>query len=59
MRLSTFNGKTMLYFPVIIGPIALAYNLSGVSNLKLDPATIADIFQGKITTWNAPQIAGG
>jgi len=56
-ELSTFNGKTVLYFPVIIGPIALAYNLSGVSNLKLDPATIADIFQGKITTWNAPQIA--
>ena len=32
-----FKGKTVLYFPVIIGPITMAYNLSGVSNLKLDP----------------------
>src|SRR6202021_135040 len=31
-----FKGKTVLYFPVIIGPITMAYNLSGVSNLKLD-----------------------
>jgi phosphate transport system substrate-binding protein len=54
---ASFNGKTVLYFPVIIGPIALAYNLSGVTNLKLDPATIAGIFQGTITKWNAPQIA--
>jgi phosphate transport system substrate-binding protein len=54
---ASFKGKTVLYFPVIIGPIALAYNLSGVTNLKLDPATIAGIFQGTITKWNAPQIA--
>src|SRR5580658_10802219 len=54
---SLFNGKTVLYFPVIIGPITLAYNLTGVSNLKLDPTTIAGIFQGTITKWNAPQIA--
>jgi phosphate transport system substrate-binding protein len=42
----------VLYFPVIIGPIAMAYNLPGVSNLKLSPATIAGIFSGKIKTWN-------
>jgi phosphate transport system substrate-binding protein len=49
---SLFTGKTVLYFPVIIGPITMSYNLSGVSNLKLSPTVIADIFQGKITTWN-------
>ena len=48
---SQFKG-TVLYFPVVIGPICVAYNLSGVSTLKLTPAVIADIFQGKITTWN-------
>lgn len=53
---SGFAGKTVLYFPVIIGPISMAYNLSGVSNLKLDPKVIADIFQGKIKTWNDPAI---
>jgi phosphate transport system substrate-binding protein len=53
---SGFQGKTVLYFPVIIGPITMSYNLSGVSNLKLDPKVIADIFQGKIKTWNDPAI---
>jgi phosphate transport system substrate-binding protein len=54
---SLFTGKTVLYFPVIIGPITLSYNLSGVTNLKLDPTTIAKIFQGQIKTWNDPAIA--
>jgi phosphate transport system substrate-binding protein len=49
-------GKTVLYFPVQIGPIAMAYNLSGVSNLKLDAATLAGIFQGTIKTWDDPAI---
>jgi phosphate transport system substrate-binding protein len=40
----------------VIGPITLSYNLSGVSDLKLDPTVIADIFDGKITTWNDPAI---
>jgi phosphate transport system substrate-binding protein len=50
-------GKTVLYFPVQIGPIAIAYNVSGVKNLKLDAPTLAGIFQGNIKTWNASQIA--
>ena len=44
--------KTVLYFPVVIGPITLAYNLSGVTNLKLTAPVIAQIFGGKITKWN-------
>ena len=55
-EVSNFKGKTVLYFPVVIGPITMSYNLSGVSNLKLDPAVIADLFQGKITKWNDPAI---
>jgi phosphate transport system substrate-binding protein len=49
---ANFAGKTVLYFPVQIGPIAIAYNLSGVSNLKLDATVLANIFQGKIKTWD-------
>jgi phosphate transport system substrate-binding protein len=49
-------GKTVLYFPVQFGPIAIAYNLSGVTGLKLDPSVIASIFQGTIKTWNDPAI---
>jgi phosphate transport system substrate-binding protein len=49
-------GKTVLYFPVQIGPIAIAYNLSGVTGLKLDAPTLAKIFQGQIKTWDDPAI---
>src|SRR3984885_4441250 len=49
-------GKTILYFPVQVGPIAIAYNLSGVTGLKLDATTLAGIFQGTIKTWDDPAI---
>jgi phosphate transport system substrate-binding protein len=55
---SNFTGKTVLYFPVVIGPITLSYNLSDLSKpLQLSPTVIANIFQGKITTWNNSAIA--
>jgi len=47
----------VLYFPVVIGPITVAYTLSGVSKLQLSAPVIAGIFEGKITTWNNSQIA--
>ena len=54
---STFKG-TVLYFPVVIGPITVSYNLSGLSKpLQLSASTIADIFEAKITTWNNSAIA--
>lgn len=43
--------------PVYVSPIAVAYNLKGVSSLNLAPATVAKIFTGAITTWNDPAIA--
>jgi phosphate transport system substrate-binding protein len=51
-----FKGKKVLYFPVLIGPITVSYNLSGVSKLQLSAPTIASIFQGKITKWDDPAI---
>jgi phosphate transport system substrate-binding protein len=52
-----FKGKTVLYFPVLVGPITVSYNLSGLSKmLQLSPPVIANIFQGKITKWNDPAI---
>ena len=53
---ANFKGKTVLYFPVLVGAITMAYNLSGVSNLKLTPTVISGIFQGQITKWNDPAI---
>jgi phosphate transport system substrate-binding protein len=55
-EVANFKGKTVLYFPVMLGPITMSYNLSGVSNLKLDAPTIAGIFSGTIKTWNDPAI---
>ena len=47
--------------PVYISPIAVVFNLKGVSDagkhINMDAATIAKIFDGKITTWNDPAIA--
>ncbi len=51
-----FKGKTVLYFPVVIGPVTLAYHLSGVPDLDLTPSVIAAIFDGHIKTWDDPAI---
>ena len=55
-EVANFKGKTVLYYPILISPITVSYNLSGVSNLKLDAPVIADIFQGKIMKWSDPAI---
>ena len=46
-----------LQVPVYISPIAVIFNVEGVTDLNLDAATIAGIFKGTITTWNDPAIA--
>jgi phosphate transport system substrate-binding protein len=56
-EVSSFKGKTVLYFPVLVGPITVSFNVPGVKSLKLDAPTIADIFQAKITKWNDSKIA--
>ncbi|MFF3552334.1 phosphate ABC transporter substrate-binding protein PstS [Streptomyces tsukubensis] len=43
--------------PMVGGPVAIGYNLSGVDDLTLDAPTIAKIFNNKITKWNDPAIA--
>lgn len=43
--------------PMAPGPIAVGYNLPGVSNLNLSASTLAKIFSGKIANWNDPAIA--
>jgi phosphate transport system substrate-binding protein len=43
--------------PVYISPIALVYNVKGVTDLNLDAKTIANIFNGSITKWNDAAIA--
>jgi phosphate transport system substrate-binding protein len=47
---------TILQIPWAAGGVALEYHVGGVSSLKLDAATIAGIFAGKIVKWNDPAI---
>ena len=44
--------KNFVYIPLLGGPVTLAYNLPGVTRLNLTPQIIADIYEGRITTWN-------
>jgi len=49
----------LMQFPAIMGGVVPVVNLEGVQpgQLKLTGAVLADIYLGKITKWNAPQIA--
>ncbi len=49
-------GSPAWDLPAVFEPIAVTYNLSAVSSLKLDGPTTAKIFNGGITTWNDPAI---
>jgi len=51
------GASTLVQFPVALGAVAIAYNLPGVQKLQLDGPTLADIFLGKVTKWNDPEIA--
>ena len=51
------SSGPVIQVPDILGGVAVAYNVPGVSaRLKLDGPTLAGIFDGTITTWNASQI---
>jgi phosphate transport system substrate-binding protein len=47
----------LLHVPTVAGAVVVTYNLPGSPSLKLDGPTVADIFQGKVTSWSDPKIA--
>ncbi|OOK78208.1 phosphate-binding protein pstS 2 [Mycobacterium kansasii] len=49
-------GSEAWDLPVVFGPIAVTYNINGVSTLKLDGPTLARIFNGAISKWDDPAI---
>jgi phosphate transport system substrate-binding protein len=50
-------GSPAWDLPTVFGPIAVTYNVSGLTSLNLDGPTTAKIFNGTITAWNDPAIA--
>jgi phosphate transport system substrate-binding protein len=52
------NKAGLMQFPTVIGGVVPVININGIEHgkLKLDGATLADIYLGKITKWNDPAI---
>ncbi|MGA2157477.1 MAG: phosphate ABC transporter substrate-binding protein PstS, partial [Bryobacteraceae bacterium] len=47
----------LLNIPTTVAAVMVNYNVSGVKSLKLNGTVLAEIYSGKITTWNDPAIA--
>ena len=47
----------LVALPTVIGAVVPIFNVSGVSSLKLSPDVLADIFLGRIGSWNDARIA--
>src|SRR5262245_28313463 len=45
-----------LHFPTLVGAIVPIYNVAQAGDLQFDGETLADIFSGKIKSWNDPAI---
>jgi phosphate transport system substrate-binding protein len=57
-ELAKAKGGAVLHFPTVLGAVALIYNLPDLKQpLKLDGATLADIYLGTIKKWNDGRIA--
>jgi len=50
-------GVPVLHIPMASGAVVITYNVPGVTGLKLTGKDLADIYLGKITTWNSAEIA--
>jgi phosphate transport system substrate-binding protein len=49
----------VLHFPSVMGAVVVIYNLQGINQkIQLTGPVLADIYLGKVTKWNDPEIAG-
>jgi phosphate transport system substrate-binding protein len=60
LKAEDLETEGLMQFPAIMGGVVPVVNLDGVapSQLKLTGPVLADIYLGKITKWNAPEISG-
>lgn len=49
-------GSPAWNIPMVTGPISVPFNVKGVDKLVLTPEVMANIFSGKIKTWDDPAI---
>ncbi|MBD3420884.1 MAG: phosphate ABC transporter substrate-binding protein PstS [Chitinivibrionales bacterium] len=50
------KADEILHVPMCLGAVVVTYNIPGNPQLKLTPEIIADMFLGKITSWNDDRI---
>jgi phosphate transport system substrate-binding protein len=46
-----------VHIPTVLGAVVPIFNVTGVSDLKIAPDVLADIYLAKITNWSDPRIA--
>ena len=58
LKPEALDKEGLMQFPTVIGGVVPVINVNGVEagKMKLDGATLADIYLGKITKWNDPAI---
>lgn len=47
----------LIHIPTVLGAVVPVYNVPGVADLKFTGSTLADIYLGKISSWDDPAIA--
>lgn len=47
----------VLHIPTVMGAVVPIFNLPGVTDLRFSPEVLADIYLGKIVSWNDSRIA--
>jgi phosphate transport system substrate-binding protein len=59
LKAEELDAEGLMQFPAIMGGVVTVVNLDGIvpGQLKLTGPVVADIYLGKITKWNAPEIA--
>lgn len=53
---SSSPATNFTYVPLVAGAIVIAYNVPGLTNLRLTPELISDIFDGTVNSWDASAI---
>jgi phosphate transport system substrate-binding protein len=57
-RAAEAHGGPVLQVPIALGGVSVVYNVSGVGgDLRLDGPLVADIFMGRVTSWDDSRIA--
>lgn len=48
--------RKLLHVPIVLGSVAITYNLPGIPEMKIPTEVLAKIYLGKIKRWNDPKL---